>query len=308
VDLNDLRYFALIVEHGGFSAAERHAHITKSKLSRRVRLLEEGLGVRLLQRSTRRMVLTEAGRIFYEHCAAMVVEADSARHAVEQLRSEPAGTVRLTCPQMLAQFYVTRLVADFMRRYPKVRVELESNDRRINLIRDSPIELIENGFDIALIARESSFSDASLVTRRIAQGRFVLVASPAYVARKPPIEELQQLASHDTIGALRDGPEQLWKFVAAAGPPAEVSLRPRFLCSDYSVQYEAALGGVGVALLPLRVVLLGMRQGKLVHVAKEWSSQELSIYLAFVGRRGMLPSVRALIDYLVEHMPTVLQE
>ena len=96
MDLNDLRYFALIVEHGGFSAAERHAHITKSKLSRRVQLLEENLGVRLLQRSTRRLTLTEAGRIFYEHCAAMMVEADAARLAVDQLRSEPAGTVRLT--------------------------------------------------------------------------------------------------------------------------------------------------------------------------------------------------------------------
>jgi DNA-binding transcriptional LysR family regulator len=273
-----------------------------------VQLLEESLGVRLLQRSTRRMALTEAGRIFYEHCAAMVVEADSARQAVEQLRIEPAGTVRLTCPQMLAQFYVTRLVADFMRLYPKVRVELESDDRVINLRSDRPIDLIEERFDIALIARESNFDDSSLVTRRIASGRFVLVASPAYVGSRPLIEEPQQLAQHDTIGALRDGPEQLWKLIAADGRPGEVLLRPRFLCSDYSVQYQAALGGVGVALLPLRVVWLGMRDGTLVHVAKEWSSPELAIYLVFVGRRGMLPSVRALIDYLAEHMSTALAE
>ena len=300
MDLNDLRYFALIVEHGGFSAAERHAHITKSKLSRRVQLLEESLGVRLLQRSTRRMALTEAGRIFYEHCAAMVVEADAARQAVEQLRSEPAGTVRLTCPQMLAQVYVMRMVADFMRLYPKVRVELESNDR--------PINLIEERFDIALQPRDSTLDDSSLVTRRIASGRFVLVASPTYVGSKPLIEEPQQLVRHDTIGALRDGPEQNWALVAADGRPAEVLLRPRFLCSDYSMQYQAALGGVGVALLPLRAVWFGLRDGTLVHVAKGWSSTELAIYLVFVGRRGMLPSVRALIDYLVENMSTALAE
>jgi DNA-binding transcriptional LysR family regulator len=299
VDLNDLRYFALIVEHGGFSAAERHVHITKSKLSRRVQLLEESLGVRLLQRSTRRMTLTEAGRVFYQHCAAMVVEADTARQALEQLRSEPAGTVRLTCPQPLAQFSVMRMVADFMRLYPKVRVELASNDR--------PINLIEERFDIALQVRETTLDDSSVVTRRIASGRFVLVASPTYVGSKPLIEEPQQLMRHDTIGALRDGPEQNWALIASDGRSAEVLLRPRFLCSDLSMQYQAALGGVGVALLPLRAVWLGLRDGTLVHVAKEWSS-EVAIYLVFVGRRGMLPSVRALIDYIVEHMSTALAE
>jgi DNA-binding transcriptional LysR family regulator len=300
VDLNDLRYFALIVEHGGFSAAERHAHITKSKLSRRVRLLEESLGVRLLQRSTRRLALTEAGRIFYDHCAAMVVEAETARQAVEQLRSEPAGTVRLTCPQALAQFYVIRILADFMRLHPKVRVELEPND--------SPGNLIEERFDIALQAREADLDDSSLVTRRIASGRFVLVASPTYLHGRPPVETPQQLAEHDTLGSLRDGSEQKWALIAADGRPIEVLLRPRFLCSDWSVQYQAALGGIGVALLPLRMVWLALRDGTLVHVAKEWSSPELAIYLVYVGRRGMLPSVRALIDYLVKHMSTALAE
>jgi DNA-binding transcriptional LysR family regulator len=300
VDLNDLRYFALVVEHGGFSAAERHAHITKSKLSRRVQLLEERLGARLLQRSTRRLTLTEAGRIFYEHCAAMLVEADAARLAVDQLRSEPAGTVRLTCPQMLAQFYVLKMLADFMRLYPKVRVELASNDR--------PVNLIEERFDIALQPREGSVDDSSLVTRRIASGRFVLVASPAYLADRPPIEEPLQLSRHDTIGALRDGAEQRWALAATDGRPAEVSLRPRFLCADYSMQHQAALGGVGVALLPLRAVWFALRDGTLVHVAKDWSATELAIYLVFVGRRGMLPSVRALIDHLAANMSMAMAE
>ena len=300
MDLNDLRYFALIVEHGGFSAAERHAHITKSKLSRRVQLLEESLGVRLLQRSTRRMALTEAGRIFYRHCAAMVVEADTARQAVEQLRSEPAGTVRLTCPQLLAQVFVMRMVANFMRLYPKVRVELESNDR--------PMNLIEERFDIALQPHQAALDDSSLVSRRIGSSRFVLVASPAYTAGKSVIEEPQHLALHDTIGALRDGNEQNWALLAGDGRRVEVSLRPRFLCSDYTMQYQAALGGLGVALLPLRAVWTALRDGTLVHVGKEWSSPEMVIYLVYVGRRGLLPSVRALIDYLAEHMSTAFAD
>src|ERR1700757_2260395 len=159
MNLNDLRYFALIVEHGGFSAAERATHLTKSKLSRRVALLEEHLGVRLIQRSTRRLSLTEAGRAFHEHCAAILVEAEAAQQAVEQLRAAPSGTVRLTCPMAIAQFYVARIVADFMRDHPKVRVEIESTDRTVNLI--------EERIDVAVRVRASGLEDPGLVTRRV---------------------------------------------------------------------------------------------------------------------------------------------
>ncbi|MDR3417648.1 MAG: LysR substrate-binding domain-containing protein [Nevskia sp.] len=300
MDLNDLRYFALIVEHGGFSAAERHAHITKSKLSRRVALLEDRLGVRLLQRSTRKLALTEAGRAFYEHCAAMVVEADAARQAVEQLRSEPAGTVRLTCPSVMAQLYVTRLVADFMRLHPKVRVELDSSDRIASLL--------EEGIDIALRPLDLGLSEPGLVARRVTSGRLVLTASPGYAASRPSLEEPAQLAQHDTIGALRDGPEQSWTLTAGDGRTARVPLRPRFLGTDFIVQYEAARGGVGVALLPLRQVWRGLKDGSLVHVAKDWGTPEQGIHVVFPSRRGMLPSVRALIDYLAERMPTAMAD
>jgi DNA-binding transcriptional LysR family regulator len=300
MDLNDLRYFALVVEHGGFSAAERHAHITKSKLSRRVALMEDRLGVRLLQRSTRRLALTEAGRAFYEHCAAMVVEAQAAQQAVEQLRSEPSGTVRLTCPVVMAQFYVARLVADFMKQYPKVRVELDSSDRLANLL--------EERIDIALRTRGSGLSDPGLVAQRIASGRMVLVAAPSYAAGVPPVKKPGQLTSLDTIGGLREGSEQTWTLTSAKDGQVKVTLRPRLLCSDFTVQYIAALEGVGVALLPLRVAWRALKEGSLVRVAKEWGTPEQDIHLVFVSRRGMLPSVRALIDFLVKQIPTALAE
>ena len=300
MDLNDLRYFALIVEHGGFSAAERHAHITKSKLSRRVALLEERMGVRLLQRSTRRLALTEVGKAFYEHCAAMLVEANAAQQAVELLRSEPAGTVRMSCPLVMAQFYVGKLVADFMRQYPKVRVELNCTDRVVNLI--------EERIDVALRARDTGLNDPGLVARRIASGRFVLVAALAYIESRPPIEDPQQLAGLDTIGVLGDGSEQAWGLVSSSGKSLRVVHQPRLFCSDFTVQYVAALGGVGVALLPLRVVWRGLKDGSLVRVAKDWATPEQDIHLVFASRRGMLPSIRALIDYLVLHVPTALAD
>jgi len=298
VDLNDLRYFALIVEHGGFSAAERAARITKSKLSRRVALLEERLGVRLLQRSTRRLALTEAGRAFYEHCAAMVVEADAARQAVEQLRSEPVGRVRMSCPTAMAQFYVARLVADFMRRHPKVSIELDATDRVVNLL--------EEGFDLAVRALGTGLLDPGLVTRRLATGHLVLVAGPQYLDAHPPIEDPLALPEHDTIGSLRGGTEQVWSLTASDGRIAKAAHRPRLLCSDFTVQFHAAVGGVGIALLPLRVVWGALGDGALVRVAKQWSTPGQDIHLVFASRRGMLPSVRALVDYLAAEMPTAL--
>ncbi len=300
MDLNDLRYFALIVEHGGFSAAERQAHITKSKLSRRIALLEDRLGVRLLQRSTRKLTLTDAGRAFYQHCAAMVVEADAARLAVEQLRSEPAGTVRLTCPSAMAQFYVTGIVADFMRLYPKVRVALDANDRLVNLL--------EDGFDIALRPLDLGLTEPGLIARRVASGRLVLTASPAYAKTRPLLEDPAQLSQHDTIGALRDGPEQSWTLTCGDGRTLKVPHRPRFLGTDYNVQYEAARGGVGVAFLPLRVVWRGLKDGSLLHIAQDWGTPEQGIHVVFPSRRGMLPAVRALIDYLAERMPTAMAD
>lgn len=299
MDLNDLRYFALIVDHGGYTAAERITHVHRSKLSRRVAQLEERLGVRLLQRTTRRLALTEAGRVFYEHCAAMLIEADAAREAVEMLRSEPVGTVRITCPVMMAQFYVAQLIAGFMVANPKVRVELDATDRNVNLI--------EERIDIALRARETALNDPGLVARRIAGGRFILVASPAYLADKPAIESPEQLAEVDTVGSLLQGAEQTWALVGPEGRSARIAHKPRLLCSDLNVQYQAAISGVGVALLPQRIAARGLKYDALRRVAPDWGTPEEDIHAVIATRRGMLPSVRVLLDHLIAHLPSALE-
>ncbi|MBL8482286.1 MAG: LysR family transcriptional regulator [Rhodocyclaceae bacterium] len=300
MDLNDLRFFALIVEHGGFSAAERHAHITKSKLSRRVALLEERLGVRLLQRSTRRLALTEAGRAFYEHCQAMVVEAEAAEQAMESLRAEPSGRVRMTCPTAMAQFYLARLVAEFMGRHARVTIELDATDRVVNLI--------DEGVDLALRTFGTASVEPGLVSRRVATGQMVLVASPAYVARHGGLDDPQALDGHATIGSMRDGSDQTWALVSTDGQTLRVPHRPRLLCSDFTLQYQGALGDVGIALLPLLVAWRGLRDGHLVRLANGWASPEREINLVFASRRGMLPSIRALVDFLVERVPTAMAE
>jgi DNA-binding transcriptional LysR family regulator len=217
---------------------------------------------------------------------------------VDQLRSEPAGRVRMSCPVVMAQFYVARIVAEFMRRHPKVSVELDATDRTVNLV--------EEGFDLALRALDAGLRDPGLVARRIASGHMVLVAGPDYAAAHGPLEDPQALERLDTIGSMRAGAEQVWTLVATDGRTARVAHRPRLLCTDFSVQVQAALGGVGIALLPLRVAWPSLNDGTLVRVAKDWGTPEQAIHLVYASRRGMLPAVRALIEHLESQVPLAL--
>jgi DNA-binding transcriptional LysR family regulator len=206
----------------------------------------------------------------------------------------------MTCPMSMAQFYVVRIVGEYMRQYPKVRVELDATDRVVNLV--------EERVDLALRARFGSVMEPGLVARRLASGRLILVASPDYLAGRPALEEPEQVAAHDTIGGLRYGDEQTWSLVSTDGRSAKVAVRPRMLVSDFPLQYQAALSGVGVALLPLRIAWAGLRDQSLLRVAKEWNTPETDIHVVYPSRRGMLPSVRSLVDWLVQRVPTAMAE
>src|ERR1051325_4871915 len=169
-DLNDLYFFASVVEHGGFSAAGRALGIPKSRLSKRIAQLEDRLGVRLLQRTTRRFVVTEVGERFYSHCRAVLEEARAAQDAVDELRTEPRGVVRVSCPNSLAQTIVAHVLPDFLAQYPKVQVRLQATNRRVDLIGE--------GVDVAIRVRSKLDTDATLVMRTFGQSRVLIVASP----------------------------------------------------------------------------------------------------------------------------------
>ena len=299
LDLNDLRHFAQVVDAGGFAAAERVARITKSKLSRRVAALEATLGVQLLRRSTRRIALTEAGRALYEHCAALGVEAEAALEAVEQLRSEPAGTVRLSSPTALAQQQLAGLLAEFMARHPKVRVELDATDRLVDLLAER--------VDLAVRAGGEQRQDPNLVARRIASGRWVLVASRGFVQAHPQAQDpAAALSGCATIGSLSAGPEQLWELHDRAGTVLRLAHRPRLACADVMVRLAAARAGAGIALLPRRTVDTDLAQGTLLRVLPGWSGPEVGIHLLYARRRGLIPAVGALVDHLAAGLAPLL--
>ena len=216
-DLNDLRFVAAVVEHGGFSAAGRALSLPKSRLSKRVAQLEERLGVRLLQRTTRRFAVTDIGERFYVHARAALEEARAAQEVVDVLRSEPRGTVRLSCPVSLAQTIVAQVLPGFLAAHPKVQVRLLASNRRVDVIAE--------GFDLAIRVRNRLDTDQDLVLRSLGQARVMLVASPALLDAHGRPREPSQLAALPLLSMQEHEGAQVLELVDRNGlgaltPPA----------------------------------------------------------------------------------------
>jgi DNA-binding transcriptional LysR family regulator len=293
-DLNDLYYFSMVVEKGGFAAAGRALDIPKSRLSRRVAQLEDRLGVRLLQRSTRRFAVTDAGRRFHRHCQSVIAEAQAAEDALAQLTTEPRGLVRVSCPVSITQNVMPAILPEFCEKHPQVRILMMSTNRRI--------DLIDEGVDIAIRVRFKLDTDGDLVLRTFGRSSSFLVASPGYLRAKGRLQHPQELAKCDTI-SISESESQSWEFSKHDGTTYRLEHSPRVMCNDFPLVLAAATRGLGVALLPESVCTRAVAAGEIEVVLPEWSPPEGIVHCVFASRRGLLPAVRALIDWLAEKMP-----
>ena len=289
-DLNDLYYFAKVVEHGGFAPAGRALGEPKSKLSRRIALLEERLGVRLIQRSTRQFSVTDIGQTYYQHVQAMLIEAEAAGEAIELTRSQPRGIVRLSCPTMLLDFRVGAMLADFMAQCPEVQIHLEATNRRVDVIAE--------GFDLAIRVRPPPLEDSELVLKVLGERRMGLVASPDLLARHAQPLGPADLQGLPSVALGVPQAEHAWDLRGPDGARAEVRLQPRLVTRGMLALREAACAGVGVAQLPLMIVQPALDEGRLQRVLPDWAPPHEIIHVVYPSRRGQLPSVRALIDHL----------
>ncbi|HLK26743.1 MAG TPA: LysR substrate-binding domain-containing protein [Caulobacteraceae bacterium] len=290
-DLNDLGFFAAVVANGGFSAAARALGAPKSRISRRVAALEAQLGVRLLERSTRRFKVTDVGQDVYRHARAALSEAEAVDEVVSRVRAEPQGLVRVACPLGVDRLLGAAVPA-FLDRHPKLRLQLLVSNRRV--------DLIEEGVDIAIRVRERLDTDAELQVRTIGRTGQVLAASPEFVARHGQPAEPDDIPRFATIG-LTDRPGlDRWTLVNAAGERVEVAHEPRLSASGFPILREAAVGGVGIALLPEYASLELIDEGKLVRILPAWSAPQGIMHMVFTSRRGLLPGVRAVIDFAAD--------
>lgn len=290
-DLNDLYYFVQVVDRGGFAAAGRALGMQKSKLSRRIALLEERLGVRLIQRSTRRFSVTEIGQEYYDRCVAVLVEAEAAQSVIERVRSEPQGVIRMACPTALINFQFGEMIARFMIENPRVEVHLESTNRRVDVIGE--------GFDLAVRVRFPPLEQSELVMRRLDESTQCLVASPSLLEERKPPEGPADLHGWPSLDLGPPHRDHVWSLEHADGRTAVVPHSPRLITDDMAALREAALKGVGIVQLPTMMIWDDVQAGRLMHVLPQWIPKSGIIHVVFPSRRGLLPSVRALVDFMV---------
>lgn len=290
-DLNDMYYFAQVVDHGGFAPAGRALGIPKSKLSRRIALLEERLGVKLILRSTRSFAVTEVGRGYYAHCRAMLVEAEAAEESIALAHAEPRGVVRMSCPVALLSTRVGEMLADFMAEYPRVELHLEETNRKVDVVAE--------GVDLAIRVLPPPLEDSDLVMRILSDRGQCLVASPKLLAQcgtPGGPADLARLPSMD-LGQPQD--EHRWELHGPEGARAEIRHNPRYITRAMLALRAAAIAGVGVVKLPRMLLNEAFDRGDLVEVLPGWEPKREIIHIVFASRRGQLPAVRTLIDYLV---------
>jgi DNA-binding transcriptional LysR family regulator len=297
-DLNDMLYFAEVVDRGGFAAAGRALAIPKSRLSRRIAELEGRLGVRLLQRTTRKLSLTEAGELYHRHCVAMREDAEAAEAAVSEVLTEPRGTIRVVCPVTLAQSTIGHLLPLFLDRHPHVRIDMQVDNRVVDLVQD--------GVDVALRVRPTLDDSGSLVVKNLGTTFGWLVASAALLQRHgapAAPDDLRRLPSLAMSAA--DG-RASWKLLGPGGRVFELQHRPCYTANDLLTLKFAALAGTGMCMLPDYMCTEEVAAGRLVHVLPGWAPPPGVVHAVFPSRRGLVPAVRRLLDFLGEHMAGAL--
>ncbi len=293
-DLDDFYCFALVVEHGGFSAAERATDIPKSKLSRRVYHLEENLGVRLIQRSSRRFVVTDIGMNVYRHAQVMMHAAQSAHDLVDHLSEQPRGVIKVSLPVSIAQNEIPKILPDFLKTYPEIKVQLLVSNRRVDIINE--------GIDIALRVRANLDDDPSLVLRKFENIEQHLFASQAYLNEYGMLKQPEDLTEHRILSMVDDHLDQHLILHDDQNFQKKIKINPVVMGSDLIMLGKMASQNCGIALLPDTIAYDYIKSGQLVRVLPEWKAPHGIFHAVYASRRGLLPAVRVFIDYLVEHL------
>jgi DNA-binding transcriptional LysR family regulator len=290
-DLNDLYYFVQVVDHGGFASAARAIGEPKSKLSRRIARLEDQLGARLIQRTSRQFAVTDLGAEYYGHCRAMLIEAEAAQAVIDSAASGPRGLIRLACPPGLVAYQMAGLIADFMDRYPEVRVQLDSTTRRVDVVAE--------GFDLAIRVREPPLEETDLVMRKLDESIHRLVAAPQLVERQGAPLGPADLGTWPSLdfGPARESHQ--WTLRGPEGRTATVRHYPRLVTDDLNMLQGTVRAGLGAALLPTMAVFEDLQSGRLVDLLPAWRPRPWIVHAVYPSRRGLLPSIRLLLDHLV---------
>ncbi|WP_308363646.1 MULTISPECIES: LysR substrate-binding domain-containing protein [unclassified Microbulbifer] len=292
LNLNDLFLFVRAVEHGGFAAASRRLGIPKSTVSKRVAELEAALGARLIHRTSRSFVLTELGRDFYRHARAAMIETEAAEDVVRSRAAEPSGTVRITTSVPVAQAYLAEQLPRLAETFPRLHLQLDVSDRFV--------DVVQEGYDIALRCHFAPLPDSGLVQRQVMVEPIILVAAPAYLERQGRPSAPEDLAQH---WGLLTGPQNTrWVLTDGEGREIPVAPLPRMTANESTVLTSSSVTGLGITCLPEMMCRGELQAGKLVRVLPEWHCGSVTTTIVMPHRRGLLPGVRAVVEFLVENL------
>ena len=287
--LNSIRAFTKVVQHSSFAAAARDLRLSRSAVSKYVMELEQELGVQLLSRTTRSVTATENGQAYYERCLAILSDLEEADLSATRLQAEVRGLLRINAPMSFGTLHLARAVADFMEKYPDLRIQL--------LLSDQQVDPVQEGFDVTL--RIADLPSSSMIARRIAPARRAICASPSYLARHGTPKHPDDLRGHAclTYGHLATGNQ--WKLT---GPDGDHWIAiPWTLCTNNAeVLRDAAVQGRGIALLPTFIAGADFQQGRLATILPGYQAPEISIYAIYPATRHLSLKVRVFIDFLVE--------
>ena len=289
IDFNEIYVFVKVVEAGSFVGASKQLGMPSTTVSRKVQKLEEALGVRLLQRSTRKLYLTDVGQQYFERCQQSLVGLEEATTMASQARSMPSGVLRITSPMDFAVNYLQPWVDDFLRTYPEVNIELEVADRYV--------DLLDERIDIAF--RSGELEDSSLVARRIGPKQSILCASPDYLARAGQPGAAEDLIQHDCVIMGTSLANQHWRLRTEGGE-VKVSVKGRYAVDNMQLVVNALVSSMGIALVPYPLVHALLKKGELVQVLKGCEPAVQSIYVVYPSHKQLASHVRAFIDYVVE--------
>ncbi|MDX8443746.1 LysR family transcriptional regulator [Mesorhizobium australafricanum] len=290
-DLNDIVVFARVVEAGSFTAAARLLAMPKTTVSRRVAALEREVGVRLLQRTTRSLNMTDAGRLYYERSSRALRAIEEANQQLAEARAEPTGTIRISAPVGFGAYFLNRAVVEFLAMYPKTKVELRLTDDKLNLV--------EDGIDLAF--RTGVLQDSTLITRKLGSTHRLLCASSDYLLRHGTPEMPADLAHHHCVIA---GPSTVGAHWVLEGPDGEeaVTVAGRFAANEMQAVVAAAIAGYGIAQMPHAMADTLIREGRLRRVLGDYTTPAGGLYVLYPSSRHLSPLVKAFIDLAAERI------
>lgn len=289
-DINAYLVFARVVEEGSFTAAAERLGESKSAVSKQIGRLEDSLGTRLLNRTTRRMSLTEAGAIFYDRVRRVVEEVEEARVAVSQLQAAPRGTLRVSAPVSFGMSHLAPILPDFMSRYPDLHVDIALTDHQV--------DLVDEGIDVAV--RIGALTDTSLIARRIRDYRRLILASPEYWRKHGMPEHPSELANHNCLTYAYFSGGRTWRMKDPAGHEMTVRVGGRMNANNGEILMRAAEAGLGVIQSPIFICEEALAEGRLVPALEAYEFEPVGLHAVFPNARNLSTKVRVFVDYLVE--------